>query len=154
VTWAPDFVGCVPLWLVTKVTAAVVRFGSPVGGPPSHSPSEVCSRRKLCVAAAVFASRFTLFTTGTLPTVIPFFFPLTLLLSPAETSPPHSVQRFALCAGSASSRLLRGSRWLPADHSSAARSLGQLWFSPFIMSILMNCAVLTALCCSLFFSGF
>lgn len=144
-TRAPDFVGCVPSWLVTKIAEAVVQLASPVGGPPSHSPSEVYSRWKLCIAAAAFASWFTLFTTGTLPTVTPFFFSLTFLLSPAETSPPHSVQCFALCAGSVSSRLLHASRCSWADHSSASRSMGHLWFSSFIMRILMNCAVLTAL---------
>lgn len=153
-TWAPDFVGCVPLWLVTKIAKSVVQLDGPVGGPPSHSPSEVYSSCKLCIAEAVFASWFTLFTTGTLPTVTPFFFSITLLLSPAETSPPHSMQCSALCAGSVSSRLLHGSRCLQADHSSASRSMGHLWFSSFIMRILMNCAVLTALCCSLLFRIF
>lgn len=97
-TRASDFVGCVPLWLVTKIAESVVQLDSPVGGPPSHSPSEVYSRRKLCVAAAVFASWFTLFTTGTLPALIPLFFSLnSFTLSSRNLSTSQCAVLCSLC---------------------------------------------------------
>lgn len=83
--------------------------------------------------------------------LLSFFSPLTPLLSPADSSPPRSVRRFALRAGLSGRGPLRGSCCLPADRSSASRAMGHLWISSFVVRILMSCALLTALRCSLFF---
>lgn len=139
-TQAPAFVGCVPSWLVTKRSESVVQLNSPVGEPPSHSPSEVYSRCKLCFAQRHSHPDLLCLPQGPFQQWL-LFFPCTSAALTSPKLPRRSTQRCARGVWAAGCSMLPA---VPADRSSAFWATGHLLFSSF-SRFLLNCAVLTAL---------
>lgn len=140
-TEAPAFVGCVPSWFVTKIAEPVVQLDSPVGGPPSRSPSEVYSAANRALHSGIRILSYSVYHGD--PSSSDSFLSLWLCCCPSSQLGVRSAVRSQLCRAPC----LR----LRAHRSAALWATGQLSFASFSGRFLMNSAVLTALRCSLFF---